>query len=210
MRSSASGAATATQLERPGVFDHLRGVVRPLCSLGVPVDRRDSGGYRRRKRVYLEQLQRAEAERRAAERLERQERSLTLGGLLSLTAREFELRVGEVLAEHGYTEIEHVGKAGDLGIDLFVTSPSGERFGVQCKRYAPDKLVRAPEVRLLYGDMTHAHVRGAFITTSGFTADATAYAESHRIVLIDGSRLAKLVAATLPDVALDEPSPATL
>jgi restriction endonuclease Mrr len=59
--------------------------------------------------------------------------------------------------------------------------------------------VRAPEVRLLYGDMTHANVRGMFVTTSGFTADATAYAESHAIVLINGARLAKLVAATLSE-----------
>lgn len=30
------------------------------------------------------------------------------------------------------------------------TSPSGERSGAQCKRYAPGELVRSPEVRLLY------------------------------------------------------------
>lgn len=150
-------------------------------------------------RAFSERAERAEREREEARRRDLRERSLNLGGLLALTAREFEGRVGEILGEHGYGNVEHVGRAGDLGIDLFATDPSGERFGVQCKRYAPDKLVRAPEVRLLYGDMTHANVRGMFVTTSGYTADATAYAESHRIVLIDGARLAELVATTVRD-----------
>jgi restriction system protein len=65
--------------------------------------------------------------------------------------------------------------------------------------YSPDKLVRAPEVRLLYGDMTHAGVGGVFVTTSRFTADATAYAEAHGIRLIDGERLSRLVSASRPD-----------
>ncbi len=153
-------------------------------------------------RAGIERAERAEREREERKRLDLRERSLNLGGLLALNAREFELRVGDILREHGYDEIEHVGRTGDLGIDLFATDPSGERVGIQCKRYAPDKLVRAPEVRLLYGDMTHAHVRGMFVTTSGYTVDATAYAESHGIVLIDGARLAKLVAATVPESAL--------
>lgn len=147
-------------------------------------------------RAFIEQAGRAEHERVETARQDLRERSLTLGGLLALTARELEVRVGEILGEHGYSGIEHVGRAGDLGIDLFATDPSGERVGIQCKRYAPDKLVRAPEVRLLYGDMAHANVRGLFVTTSGYTADAKAYAELHGIVLIDGARLAKLVAAT--------------
>lgn len=153
---------------------------------------------RRRAEVERAFIERAEREREEARR-DLRERSLNLGGLLALTASEFEARVGEILGEHGYDNVEHVGRVGDLGIDLFATGPSGERFGIQCKRYAPDKLVRAPEVRLLYGDMTHANVRGVFVTTSGYTADATAYAESHRIVLIDGTRLVELVAATVWD-----------
>jgi restriction system protein len=147
----------------------------------------------------IERDERAARERTELERRDLRERSLNIGGLLALTARQFEVRVGEILGEHGYSEMEHVGRAGDLGIDLFATDPSGERVGIQCKRYAPDKLVRAPEVRLLYGDMMHASVRGVFVTTSGYTADAISYAESHGIVLIDGARLSKLVAATVPE-----------
>jgi restriction system protein len=146
-----------------------------------------------------------EREREEVARRDLRERSVNLGGLLALTAREFEVRVGDILLDHGYDEIEHVGRSGDLGIDLFATDDSGERVGIQCKRYAPDKLVGAPEVRLLYGDLTHASVRGVFVTTSGYTADAIAYAESHGITLIDGSRLAKLAAATVPEgVGIEE------
>jgi restriction system protein len=122
---------------------------------------------------------------------------------LTLTPREFEHRVAEILEEHGYEDVEHVGRKGDLGIDLFATTPDGHRVGVQCKRYAPEKLVRAPEVRLLYGDMTHANVGGLFVTTSGYTADATAYAESHGIRLIDGTRLTRLLTAMVPEPARD-------
>jgi restriction system protein len=148
-------------------------------------------------------LRQAEREQHERDRRDLRERSLTLGGLLSLTSREFEVRVGEVLAEHRYSRIEHVGKAGDLGIDLFATDPTGQRFAVQCKRYAPDRLVRAPDVRLLYGDMTHAGVGGMFVTTSGFTADAAAYAESHGIVLIDGAGLVKLIGPILASASSD-------
>jgi len=150
-------------------------------------------------RALVLEAERVQREHEESGRRDLRERSLSLGGLLALTAREFEVRAGEILSEHGYDDIEHVGGTSDLGIDLFATDPSGARVGIQCKRYAPDKLVGAPEVRLLYGDMTHAAVRGVFVTTSGYTAAATAYAESHSIVLIDGARLAMLVSATLPE-----------
>jgi restriction endonuclease Mrr len=146
-----------------------------------------------------QEAERAEHDRQVAHHEELRVRSLNLGGLLTLTAREFELRVAGILAGHGYEGIEHVGRSGDLGIDLFATNPEGQRVGVQCKRYAPDKLVRAPEVRLLYGDMTHANVGGVFVTTSSYTADAAAYAEGHGIRLIDGQRLTRLLAATLSE-----------
>jgi len=144
-------------------------------------------------------------EERAYEAL--RERSQTLGGLLALKPREFEIRVADLLFEYGYDAVEHVGRMGDLGIDIFATDPNGERVGVQCKRYAPDKLVRAPEVRLLYGDMTHAGVRGVFVTTSDFTAHARAYADSHGINLIDGERLTQLLSALSTEVADEEESP---
>lgn len=156
-------------------------------------------------RASIRQAEQTERDREELAQRYLRERSQSLGGLLALTAREFEMRVGEILLDHGYDDVEHVGRAGDLGIDLFATDPSGERVGIQCKRYAPDKLVRAPEVRLLYGDMTHANVRGVFVTTSGYTADAASYAESHGINLIDGARLAQLLDATSPAAPLSSP-----
>jgi restriction endonuclease Mrr len=150
-------------------------------------------------RAELVAAQDAERIRDAQAREELRERSLTLGGLLSLTSREFEARICDILSDHGYEDIEHVGRTGDLGIDIFATDPNGERVGIQCKRYAPDRLVPAPDVRLLYGDMTHAEVRGVFVTTSGYTADARSYADSHGINLIDGRRLAQLISASSSD-----------
>jgi len=53
---------------------------------------------------------------------------MTLGGLLSLTAREFEARVCGILSDHSYEDIQHVGRTGDLGIDVFATDPPTRAF----------------------------------------------------------------------------------
>jgi restriction endonuclease Mrr len=160
--------------------------------------------YRQRTLAVLRAEEDAELAREERAYAALRERSQTLGGLLTLTPREFEIRVGEILREYGYEDVEHVGRTGDLGIDIFATDPNGERVGVQCKRYALDKLARAPEVRLLYGDMTHAGVRGVFVTTSDFTADARAYADSHGINLINGERLTQLLSALPPEGGVPE------
>ncbi len=87
-------------------------------------------------------------------------------------------------------------KSGDGGVDGVINE---DRLGlskiyVQAKRYAIENRVSRPDVQAFVGSLLGQRSKqGVFITTSGFTADATAYAENLselRVVLIDGDALA--------------------
>ena len=89
-----------------------------------------------------------------------------------------------------------MGRSGDGGIDGVIDE---DRLGldavyVQAKRW--ENTVGRPTVQAFAGELQgqRAH-KGVMITTSDFSADARAYAESlaTRIVLINGQRLAELM-----------------
>ncbi|MGI8402887.1 MAG: restriction endonuclease [Gemmatimonadaceae bacterium] len=90
-----------------------------------------------------------------------------------------------------------IGKTGDGGIDGVI---SEDRLGldvihIQAKRW-DGKTVGRPDVQAFAGSLDGVRAKkGILITTSGFSADAHAYVEriEKRIVLIDGSRLARLM-----------------
>lgn len=93
---------------------------------------------------------------------------------------------------------EHLGGPGDGGFDGVINQ---DRLGlgrvyVQAKRYAPDNIVGRPAVQAFVGALHHAGAAGGvFISTSRFSPDATAFAQSitPRVILIDGQRLGKLM-----------------
>jgi restriction system protein len=67
---------------------------------------------------------------------------------------------------------------------------------VQAKRYAPGNNIGAGAIRDFFGSLDrHKASKGLFVTTSSFSASAKETAEflSKRIVLIDGTQLAKLM-----------------
>lgn len=70
------------------------------------------------------------------------------------------------------------------------------RIYIQAKRYAPGNVVGRPDVQGFYGALAgnQAH-QGVFITTSSFSRQAAEFAEQvpARIILIDGSRLTRLM-----------------
>ncbi len=89
-----------------------------------------------------------------------------------------------------------VGKSGDGGIDGIINEdPLGlDTVCIQAKRW--EGTVGRPVVQAFAGSLEGYRARkGVLITTSAFSADAVAYARQieKRIVLIDGSRLAKLM-----------------
>jgi Holliday junction resolvasome RuvABC ATP-dependent DNA helicase subunit len=118
--------------------------------------------------------------------------------LAKLTGIEFERLITSVLQRMGFTA-EMTRTTGDGGIDIvahleqpFVRG----RYLIQCKRYAPDALIGAPVLREFYGAFVadRKAIKGIFITTSAFTAQAHEFAEDLPLELIDGSRLQRLLA----------------
>jgi restriction system protein len=113
----------------------------------------------------------------------------------------FESLVVELLLKMGYGGSRRdagraIGRSGDEGIDGVI---SEDRLGLdvvylQAKRW--DGTVGRPEIQRFVGALHGKRARkGVFITTSTFSAEATAYVEhiDSKVVLIDGRRLAELM-----------------
>lgn len=91
-----------------------------------------------------------------------------------------------------------LGASGDNGIDGVIDQdPLGlDRVYIQAKRYAPNNPVGSGAVRDFFGSLDrHKASKGLFVTTSSFTGSARETAEflSKRIVLIEGTSLARLM-----------------
>jgi len=132
--------------------------------------------------------------------LNARDRRRTLDSQMGLTSirdldwKQFEQLVGEAFRRQGYAVTETGQGGADGGIDLRLRKES-EVFLVQCKHWHAYK-VSVNIVRELYGLMAAKGVAGGFVITSGnFTEDAKAFASGRNIELIDGPRLATMIAA---------------
>ena len=113
----------------------------------------------------------------------------------ALSGQEFERVVKSLLMEMGFeTKLTQV--TGDGGIDIIAKLDKpfvGGRYLFQCKRYAQNKLVSAPEVRDFYGAvMADKAVKGIFITTSDFTTQAKEFAAQSGVELVNMPKLLQL------------------
>ena len=122
--------------------------------------------------------------------------------LKTVSPSQFEYIVVDLLVKMGYggsykDAAKAIGGTGDEGLDGVI---SEDRLGlsriyVQAKRWGNTNVGHA-EIRNFSGALDFKHAeKGVFITTSGFTRDAQQAVErsSKRIILIDGSQLAKLM-----------------
>jgi len=140
------------------------------------------------------------------ERLERaltEMRDATSEDLLETIGRGspkfFETLVLDLLHAMGYgasrTDLQHVGRSGDGGIDGIVSLDrlGLEKVFVQAKRW--QNSVGPESVQAFYGALEGRRAnKGVLITTSSFTAGAIDFARLiEKIVLIDGARLADLM-----------------
>ena len=92
----------------------------------------------------------------------------------------------------------HLGRSGDGGVDgiIKLDELGLDAIYLQAKRLKPSSHVSASAVRDFIGSLeTHKASKGIFVTTGVFTAagrEATELAQK-RVVLIDGSKLTKLM-----------------
>ncbi len=113
----------------------------------------------------------------------------------------FERLVVELLVRMGYGGTREdagqvLGKSGDGGIDGIINE---DRLGLdviylQAKRWEGD--VGRPEIQKFVGALAgHKANKGVFLTTSGYSKEARAYATqiNAKLVLIDGQMLAELM-----------------
>ncbi len=141
----------------------------------------------------------------AAEReLKAELRTTLLGRLRDLSPSAFEQLIVDLLVRIGYggsrrEAAERLGRSGDGGIDGIIREDvlGLDAVYVQAKRYAEDNLVGAPAIQGFAGALLgNGATKGVFVTTSRFTAqarEAAAAYRTHRIMLIDGDELARLM-----------------
>ncbi len=120
---------------------------------------------------------------------ERRIKGLTLAKLKSMSPKEFEYTIAELLSRLGYKDVKVIGGSGDLAVDI-IAKYRDDRVVVQCKRYTSRK-VGSPELQMFIGMMVTEYKasKGIYITTSSFTRDAIELARRHRIELWDGNKL---------------------
>src|SRR5256886_7522726 len=108
---------------------------------------------------------------------------------------DFELLVGEVYRQQGYSVSERGGRQADGGVDLELVRGS-ERVIVQCKHWL-NRQVPVQRVRELLGVVTAEGAdQGILVATGGFTRDALQFASGRPLELIDGEALARLARPT--------------
>lgn len=141
--------------------------------------------------------------RRARDQIEADLAQDILAKLVSGPPEFFERVVVKLLTGMGYGgSVSDAGRAlgqsGDGGVDGVIDEDALglERIYVQAKRYKDGNAVGPGAIRDFFGALDQFKAnKGLFVTTSSFSGSAIKTAEglSKRIVLIDGSMLAKLM-----------------
>lgn len=128
-----------------------------------------------------------------------------LDEILSLSADEFEILVGELLTVIGF-DAERVGKVGDGGVDvkgkLRVYEFATIDLMVQVKRYASGKISHQDIQR--FRSSVPERTQAAFVTTSDFTAKAREEAEREgfkKIGLINGVQFVDILVEHYDDLS---------
>ena len=128
--------------------------------------------------------------------LEKDTKSDLLEKLKDIDPFYFENIILILLKKMGYGEIIETKKTGDGGIDGIINQDQLglEKIFIQAKRYAENK-VREKDIRNFIGAMSGDTTKGVFVTTSSFDDNAKVKAREahHKIILVDGKKLADLM-----------------
>ena len=124
--------------------------------------------------------------------------------LQALSPTTFEQLIIDVMLKIGYggsrnDAAARLGRSGDGGVDGVISEDvlGLDTIYLQAKRYAEDNTVGAPAIQGFAGALLQKGAsKGVFVTTGRFSAQAVDVAcgyTTHRIVLIDGRKLASLM-----------------
>lgn len=140
---------------------------------------------------------------RAHAALETRLQAEVLEAVRQVTPQQFERLILALLSAMGYgagdlSRAMMTKATGDGGIDGIIHEDALglDAVYVQAKLYAPENRVGRPAVQQFIGSLTgEGATKGVFVTTSGFSAEARGYLGKvqHRVVLIDGPELARLM-----------------
>jgi hypothetical protein len=136
--------------------------------------------------------------------------------ILSVTPREFEQLVAELLESLGYKDVRLCAPGRDGGVDVtayFEHPIAIERVIVQCKRYSPPQKVGEPIIKQLLTDVDLKQAsRGLIVTTSRLTLPARLLVESvrHRLSHIEGDELVRRLIQFRPPGPEPAPRPGGL
>ena len=141
--------------------------------------------------------------RRAHSQIERELAEEMLEKILAAPPAFFEQLVVNFVTAMGYGGSvadagQALGQSGDGGVDGVINEDALglDRIYVQAKRYKDGNVVGPGAIRDFFGALDQFKARkGLFVTTSTFSSSAVKTTEglSKRIVLVDGTRLAKLM-----------------
>ena len=121
--------------------------------------------------------------------------------VMQLSPSGFERLVVKLLLSMGYGNgIDDAGTTtkmtNDGGIDGIIREDQlgFSNIYIQAKRWQSGKTVGKPEIQKFVGALREQHAqKGLFITTAKFSEGAVKYAENVKVVLIDGTALARLM-----------------
>ena len=141
--------------------------------------------------------------RRAHSQIERELAQEMLEKILAAPSAFFEQLVVNLVTAMGYGGSvadagQALGQSGDGGVDGVINEDALglDRIYVQAKRYKDGNIVGPGAIRDFFGALDQFKAgKGLFVTTSTFSASAVKTTDglSKRIVLVDGTRLAKLM-----------------
>jgi restriction system protein len=103
-----------------------------------------------------------------------------------LTPTDFEHYIAMLFSKLGY-KVEVTKQSGDGGVDIILRDKVSTA-AVQVKRYLKGSVGR-PEIQRLVGASLNKFDKMIFVTTGSYSFEATEYAASHGVELIDGSKL---------------------
>ncbi len=123
--------------------------------------------------------------------------------LKDISPVRFERLILDLLSSMGYgggdlTNAHMTKSSGDGGIDgiIYEDALGLDAVYIQAKRYAPENKVSRPAIQQFVGSLNgEGATKGVFVTTSDFSAEAKGFLGKvqHRIVLINGQELARLM-----------------